>query len=170
MHATSDDVEAGSSSLCFCAEYLADLVGYELVDHAIGSALTNKTLSFHDVGDFYPSNLLSNKRGAQNVTLPTLTDQIDMCAAQPLAGPFAWLHACINACIHAVAPYMVCSMTSCWQARWPVLHRACPFWENPALPLLWHTAGGRCCTRKTGFAKDCMQYGASQVAGQRCVV
>ena len=60
------------------AEYLADMVGYTLVDNAVGSALTNKSMSYHDVGDFYPSNLISNKRGAQNVTLPTLADQITM--------------------------------------------------------------------------------------------
>lgn len=77
------------------AEYLADLVGYTLVDHAIGSALTNQSLSFHDVGDFYPSNLISNKRGAQNVTLPTLTGQIDMWAARLHADLYT--HACIGA-------------------------------------------------------------------------
>lgn len=44
---------------------------------AIGSSTTNKTTSFHGVGDFYPSSLLSNKRGARNVSLPTLTEAVD---------------------------------------------------------------------------------------------
>ncbi|CAL5229525.1 g12865 [Coccomyxa viridis] len=43
---------------------------------AIGSSTTNKSTSFHGVGDFYPSSLLSNKRGANNVTLPTLNEAV----------------------------------------------------------------------------------------------
>jgi hypothetical protein len=60
------------------AEYLADAVGYVLYDRAIGSAVTNRSVSYHGVGDFYPNGLLSNKRGALNVTLPTFSDQIAM--------------------------------------------------------------------------------------------
>ena len=57
-------------------EYLADMVGYQLFDNAIGSGVTNRSISTRAVGDFYPSNLLSNKRGTLNVTLPTFGDQI----------------------------------------------------------------------------------------------
>lgn len=64
--------------LCCAAEYLSDAVGYDLYDCAIGSAVTNSSISYHGVGDFYPSSLLSNKRGAINVTLPTFSDQIAM--------------------------------------------------------------------------------------------
>lgn len=53
-------------------------MGYELVDLAVGAAVTQKSISQHGVGDFYPNNLLSNKRGALNVTLPTLADQISL--------------------------------------------------------------------------------------------
>ena len=61
--------------VCF-AEYVADKTGYELIDMAVGSSTTNKTTSFHGVGDFYPSSLLSNKRGARNVTLPTFNEAV----------------------------------------------------------------------------------------------
>ena len=60
---------------CF-VEYVADKTGYELIDMAVGSSTTNKTTSFHGVGDFYPSSLLSNKRGARNVTLPTFNEAV----------------------------------------------------------------------------------------------
>ncbi len=59
------------------------MVGYELYDQAIGSAVTNASISSRPVGDFYPSNLLSNKRGTQNVTLPTFGDQIAGYALHP---------------------------------------------------------------------------------------
>ncbi len=59
------------------AEYVADTTGFQLVDMAIGSSTTNKTTSFHGVGDFYPSSLLSNKRGARNVSLPTLNEAVN---------------------------------------------------------------------------------------------
>ena len=58
------------------AEYLADLVGYDLFDNAVGSAVTNKSISYKGVGDFYPNDFLSNKRGALNVSLPTFTEQV----------------------------------------------------------------------------------------------
>ncbi|BDA51463.1 probable phosphatidylcholine-sterol acyltransferase at N-terminal half [Coccomyxa sp. Obi] len=57
-------------------EYLADMTGYELNDEAVGSSVTNRSISYHGVGDFYPSSLLSNKKGAINVTLPTFSDSI----------------------------------------------------------------------------------------------
>ncbi len=59
-----------------CAEYLADMTGYELHDEAVGSSVTNRSISYHGVGDFYPSSLLSNKKGAINVTLPLFSDSI----------------------------------------------------------------------------------------------
>lgn len=62
--------------LC-CAEYLADMTGYELHDEAVGSSVTNRSISYHGVGDFYPSSLLGNKKGAINVTLPTFLDSVD---------------------------------------------------------------------------------------------
>ena len=46
------------------------------MDMAVGSSTTNKSTSFHGVGDFYPSSLLSNKRGARNVTLPTFNEAV----------------------------------------------------------------------------------------------
>ena len=58
------------------AEYLTDMTGYELHDQAVGSSVTNASISYHGVGDFYPSSLLSNKKGARNVTLPTFSDSI----------------------------------------------------------------------------------------------
>jgi len=57
-------------------EYLADTVGYELDDQAVGSSVTNASISYHGVGDFYPSALLSNKKGARNVTLPTFSETV----------------------------------------------------------------------------------------------
>ncbi|KAK9918501.1 hypothetical protein WJX75_004512 [Coccomyxa subellipsoidea] len=57
-------------------EYLTDMTGYELHDQAVGSSVTNASISYHGVGDFYPSSLLSNKKGARNVTLPTFSDSI----------------------------------------------------------------------------------------------
>jgi len=59
------------------AEYVADQTGFELLDMAVGSSTTNKSTSFHGVGDFYPSSLLSNKRGARNVTLPTFNEAVE---------------------------------------------------------------------------------------------
>ena len=87
------------------AEYLADLVGYELHDQAVGSAVTNASISFRPVGDFYPSNLISNKRGTQNVTLPTFDDQIAGCAppARRLFRPCLMLLPRLSgSCMHAV--------------------------------------------------------------------
>jgi hypothetical protein len=52
------------------------MTGYELHDQAVGSSVTNASISYHGVGDFYPSSLLSNKKGARNVTLPTFSDSI----------------------------------------------------------------------------------------------
>ncbi|EIE18330.1 hypothetical protein COCSUDRAFT_60297 [Coccomyxa subellipsoidea C-169] len=57
-------------------EYLTDMTGYELNDQAVGSSVTNRSISYHGVGDFYPSSLLSNKKGARNVTLPLFSDSI----------------------------------------------------------------------------------------------
>ena len=70
VHMASDHVSAH-------AEYVADQTGFELLDMAVGSSTTNKSTSFHGVGDFYPSSLLSNKRGARNVTLPTFNEAVE---------------------------------------------------------------------------------------------
>ena len=52
------------------------MTGYELHDQAIGSSATNASTSYHGVGDFYPSSLLSNTKGARNVTLPNFSYSI----------------------------------------------------------------------------------------------
>ena len=59
------------------AEYLGDMVGYELHDQAIGSAVTNASISSLPVGDFYPNSRAPNKQGLQAVPLPTFQDEID---------------------------------------------------------------------------------------------
>ena len=58
------------------ARVVADTTGFQQLEMAIGSSTTNKTTSFHGVGDFYPSSLLSKKKGARNVTLPTLSEAV----------------------------------------------------------------------------------------------
>ena len=103
---------------CAAAEYFSDMVGYELHDQAIGSGVVNASISFRPVGDFYPSNLISNKRGTQNVTLPTFDDQITGCCLQiPLPVACTGVvctasRACVqgmHACMHAAEGGSVCA-------------------------------------------------------------
>ena len=43
--------------------------------------MTNESNTIFTVGDFWPDDLFSNKKGTQNVVLSTLADQIDGCVA-----------------------------------------------------------------------------------------
>jgi hypothetical protein len=44
--------------------------------------VTNQSNTIFSVGDFWPDDLLSNKKGTQDVVLPTLADQVEGCVAR----------------------------------------------------------------------------------------